>query len=151
MKKRALKTAILAMVAAAVVLAAAACANPVAAVLNASNWGLVGTWGNPAYTGIPSFTQCGFLYVKADGKFRLTSPDGSTYTTGTYVLGAVSLSGTTRTYQIQFTNDPPALGTTWVLAQVSNGTTYESVSSVLFTYPTSISTSDGTYGILTLR
>jgi hypothetical protein len=141
---KAIKVAILAVVAAAVLVAAAACANPVALALNSSSWGLVGTWGNPGYGAYAvSPTQCAVLELRADGTFKATSTGSIA---GTYTIGTVTVTGNTRVYQIRF--DIPTPTTLYVLARITDGTTYESVSSMTFTYPTSISAADGSYGKL---
>jgi hypothetical protein len=150
-KNRAVLHALIPAAAAAIVfIAATTCTNPVADILGSKSWGLVGTWGNSTYVAAITVTHCGVLDLKADNTYRCTDANGGQVTTGTYAVADVTAAGTVRTYHIQFTNDPPAPITTWVLAVVADGTTYESVSSLIFgAYPASLATGSN-YGILTL-
>jgi hypothetical protein len=140
MKKHgtAVKAAILAMVAAGILLAATACENPVANVLT-----LTGTWGS-SFSAVLTPTQCGLLRLDPSGSFMYSYQDGSGAVSGTYTLGAITVSGSTRTYQIKFTTTGAAPVNYYVLAEVSGGTKYESVfDSMMVTYPSSLSAGSG--------
>ena len=147
MKKRTVINAMaLAAAAAAVCLSVTACTNPVSDVLNSKGWGLVGTWGNPAYTAAPTIAHPGRLVYNADGTMRMSDPGGSSAMTGTYTIGEVSVSGTARTYQVTVNMITPV----YLLCRITDGKTYESNNGG-FSYPTAIITTDPTYGILTAQ
>jgi hypothetical protein len=153
MKKNrsAFKTILLCGAAAIALVVATSCANPVADLLNAKSWGMLGTWGNSSYVAGPSVTRAGFLYLNTDNTFRFTDPFGGAGGAGTYVVDSVAVSGTTRTYQITFDQTTGApTGVYYVLARVTDGDTYESVSGS-FSYPASITIGDPSYGILALQ
>jgi hypothetical protein len=143
---------LLSAAAATTVMIVTACTNPVSEVLKAKSWGMVGTWGNSSYVAAVSVTRAGLLSLNADGTYRYSDPSGGSPQTGAYTVGDVTVSGAVRTYQIKFVSGPPTPGTTyWVLAQVTDGTTYESVSDMMgLAYPTSLA-SGSNYGILTLQ
>jgi hypothetical protein len=144
-----LRTLLMGTAAAIVLIAATACTNPVSDVLGSKSWGLLGTWVNQSYGPYyPTVTQASSIYLGGDGTFKSTSTMG--ILVGTYSIDSVSISGTVRTYQITVVTGSPAPTTTWVLARVTNGTTYESVSSI-YAKPISISQADMTYGQLTLQ
>jgi hypothetical protein len=147
MKKRTVMRALVWAAAAAVAcLLVTACTNPVADILNSKGWGLVGTWGNPAYTALPSIAHPGRLIYNADGSVKMSDPGGGSASTGTYTIGDVSVSGTVRTYQVTVNMTTP----TYLLCRITDGKTYESMTGGL-SYPTAINTMDPTYGTLTAQ
>ena len=81
---------------------AVACTNPVADTLGASNWGLVGSWTNPAYNASYSLPKCNVLTMNEDGSFRSSIAGGGASSSGTYKVDSVSTSGGVRLYRIHF-------------------------------------------------
>lgn len=83
----------------------AGCANPVADVLNANEWGLVATWVNSSSIS-SSPNNSGKLELMADGTFKATSSGGGMSSSGSYTVESVSVDGNTRTYKIHFVWQP---------------------------------------------
>ncbi len=106
---------------------AVACTNPVASTLNASNWGLVGSWARSTYmVGFAVPTQCYLLTIRSDGSFRsIDAPSAATVVDGTYQLGDVRTEGNTRTYQVVFQWGSPMVMTAGALVRITDGTQFE--------------------------
>jgi hypothetical protein len=147
------KTKICALLMAAAVVAAllvlATCSNPVSDLLNAGGWGLLGTW-------VSSRTieyAPGMFYkltVNADGTFRSEDQLGMSVNTGTYTVDSVSVSGNSRTLQVHYVF-AGGISHHFVLARVTDGTTYESVYSVTPPYPSMLLATDPNYLAATLQ
>jgi hypothetical protein len=142
----AVKASLLGLIAAAVLLAAAACANPVAAALNASNWGLVGTWVNPSYP-LSYLPQCYQFTIYANGTILSTDQAQTTSSSATYTVTSASLSGNVRTYKVYLVI---GISQSYALVRITNGTAFESQSNT-FSYPTFIDTFDPSYATYTLQ
>ncbi len=122
----------------------AGCANPVADVLNADEWGLVGTWVATSGFAAPSPNNSAKLILNADGTFKAADQSGTMFTTGQYTIAGVSIKKDTRTYQLDFVMSP-AMTHTYQLARITDATTYELNAAPLPPYPSSINTSDPNY------
>jgi hypothetical protein len=154
MKRSAIRTraALLTTAVVLVVLGLSTCSNPVGAFLNAKSWGLVGTYVNSAYNPVPPTATYGAtLVLGADGTFRTSSSMGTFY--GTYTIDSVTVEGAARTFQLQVNAGNPTPSLWRVLARVTDGKTWEAASNIYSNspYPTAISTSDTTYGKLTVQ
>ncbi len=125
-------------IAAIALLALASCPNPVADMLKSEGWGLLGTWvSNRTADYSPGVFHK--LTVNANGTFRSENDTGSMSSEGTYVVDSVTVSGNARTFMIDFTYGiPPTYSHNYVLARVTDGTTYENASTTFLPYPSVI-------------
>lgn len=141
--KTTLRALLLAAAAAAVMVALASCPNPVADLLNAEGWGLLGTWVAPDTGGsMPGYFVK--LTVRADGTFHAQDLGGAMYSQGTYVVDEVSVSGNSRAFKIHYTfGSILPYSHHYVLAIVTDGTSYESNYSSTEPYPPDINTGMG--------
>ncbi len=122
------KSILTAATGAVLIFLAVACTNPVASTLNASNWGLVGSWARSTYmVGFAMPTQCYLLTIRSDGSFRsIDAPSAATVIDGTYQLGNVRTEGNTRTYQVVFQwGISPMVMTAGALVKITDGAQFE--------------------------
>jgi TRAP-type mannitol/chloroaromatic compound transport system substrate-binding protein len=140
----AIKAAILAVIAAAVLIAAAACANPVATALNSRSWGLVGTWVNSSYGGFMNLPKCPKVTIYSDGSFMAYDFGATATSTGTYTIDSVSASGNARTYQVHF-SWAAGVNNSYSLLRITGGTTFETESSSTLPYAPAIDPANISY------
>lgn len=149
--KTTLRAILLAAAAATVMVALAGCPNPVGDLLNAKSWGLLGTWVS-SRTIEYSPGMFYMLTVNADGTFRSEDQLGMSVSAGTYTVDSVTVSGSARTFQIHYVWGPLATQSHhYVLARVTDGTSYASNYTTMLPYPTLVDTGGPGYMTATLQ
>lgn len=117
------RIALTAMVLTLAVFLMAGCTNPVADVLNADEWGLVGTWVHAGGFG-SSPNDCAKLVLNKDGTFKSSDTGGGMFDNGTFEVESVSVKENTRTYHIHFAWGGGSIDS-YQLAIITDSTDYE--------------------------